>query len=328
MSILLGAPGERLPLSGAVDALLESARRAGVPGLVWLAGIAYPSLDLSLELVWSLLGTIESATRVEIPGSLGSARLLALFGPTLNLEENSSLLNALAIRLAFLPVVLLLYRLIVGLARVSDPWTWDVLATRGRAEEPLSAPGGKGSDGGRRRTLRLRAVWQAGRGMGLPAFGMWAMLLGLLLGAVLLLVMPLVAFVHVLGIEEAGVLFVALLAPVLLVLLLYAVTLQILNQLALHSLAHNRRGIVSALTHAWRLVRAAPNSAVRAALVEVSLSLSFLVVVSILAGIPALGDLLGIALLGFVGVTRAGFWARTYRALGGLSPADQVPGLS
>jgi hypothetical protein len=32
-------------------------------------------------------------------------------------------------------------------------------------------------------------------------------------------------------------------------------------------------------------------------------------------------------LYGFAGVTRAGFWARTYRALGGLSPADGVPGL-
>jgi hypothetical protein len=32
-------------------------------------------------------------------------------------------------------------------------------------------------------------------------------------------------------------------------------------------------------------------------------------------------------LYGFAGVTRAGFWARAYRALGGLSSADQVPGL-
>ena len=31
---------------------------------------------------------------------------------------------------------------------------------------------------------------------------------------------------------------------------------------------------------------------------------------------------------GFVGVTRALYWARAYRALGGLSPADGVPGLA
>jgi hypothetical protein len=34
-----------------------------------------------------------------------------------------------------------------------------------------------------------------------------------------------------------------------------------------------------------------------------------------------------LALYGFAGVTRAGYWARTYRALGGLSHADRVPGL-
>ena len=33
------------------------------------------------------------------------------------------------------------------------------------------------------------------------------------------------------------------------------------------------------------------------------------------------------ALIGFAGVARAGYWARAYRALGGLSPDDGVPGL-
>ena len=32
-------------------------------------------------------------------------------------------------------------------------------------------------------------------------------------------------------------------------------------------------------------------------------------------------------LIGFAGVARAGYWARAYRALGGLSPDDGVPGL-
>ena len=34
-----------------------------------------------------------------------------------------------------------------------------------------------------------------------------------------------------------------------------------------------------------------------------------------------------LALMGFAGVVRAGYWARTYRELGGLTPADGVPGL-
>ena len=52
--------------------------------------------------------------------------------------------------------------------------------------------------------------------------------------------------------------------PVLAVVLAYAIILQVVNQLALHSLAHNRRGVASALTHAWRLVRGSPWGALRA----------------------------------------------------------------
>jgi hypothetical protein len=45
--------------------------------------------------------------------------------------------------------------------------------------------------------------------------------------------------------------------------------------------------------------------------------------------IPAdwLDWVVGITLTGFAGVTRAAYWARAYRALGGLSPDDGVPGL-
>jgi hypothetical protein len=38
--------------------------------------------------------------------------------------------------------------------------------------------------------------------------------------------------------------------------------------------------------------------------------------------------LMWVAILGFAGVTRAAYWARMYRELGGLSPEDGVPGLA
>ncbi len=55
MSFLLGSPGDRWPLAAAVDALADAARRAGVPGLIWIAGAFYPSLNLNVVLVRSFL---------------------------------------------------------------------------------------------------------------------------------------------------------------------------------------------------------------------------------------------------------------------------------
>jgi hypothetical protein len=147
-------------------------------------------------------------------------------------------------------------------------------------------------------------VWRAGAGLGASALGLWLVLLARLL--------------------------VVLLLPVLLVLLAYALLLQVANQLALHSLAHNRRGVASALAHAWRLMQSAPASVARAALLDGVLVLAVAALVQLANGlfgasVPLLSKFLLLALLGFAGVTRAGFWARAYRALGGLSTAQPAP---
>jgi hypothetical protein len=119
-----------------------------------------------------------------------------------------------------------------------------------------------------------------------------------------------------------------------LLLLVYAAVLMVLNQLALHSLAHNRRGVSSALTHAWRLVRASPTSAFRATLVDFALAVGVAalswMLLHVAGSVPGTGwlEALGVLLLlGFAGVARAGFWGRAYRALGGMSAGDHVPGL-
>lgn len=318
MSLLLGHPDERLSLARAVDALAEAARRAGRPSALWLIGIVYPSLNLNLDLVRGVLAMAEQFSGIELPlaGEMGG--FVRLFVP--GLPAMGEEWNELGPVLALLPLVLFLCRPIVGLARVSDP-LYAAPEVELRAEgSSVQAP----------REPGLRRLWQEGKGLALVAFGLWSTLLLLLFGAMLVLIGPVVAFLKLFGLARFSPLTAGLILPALLLVLAYAAVLMVLNQLALHSLAHNRRGVASALAHAWRLVRASPLGALRATLVDFVLFLSVLFVSGILAP-GSLRDtplvLVVLALNGFAGVTRAGYWAHTYRALGGLSSADKVPGL-
>jgi hypothetical protein len=109
----------------------------------------------------------------------------------------------------------------------------------------------------------------------------------------------------------------------------------VLHMLALQSLAQNRRGVGSALTHAWRLIRGEPWGAVRASLVDLSLHGIVLLAgaaVTLLFAHTTSGEALAhgvqALMLGAAGATRAAFWARTYRALGGPLRSDNLPGLA
>ncbi|HEX6884581.1 MAG TPA: hypothetical protein VF530_14490 [Planctomycetota bacterium] len=323
MSLLLGHPHDRLSLARSVDALAEAARRAGRPSALWLIGIVYPSLNLNLDLVRGVLAMAEQFSGIELPlaGEMGGfVRLFVPGLPALGSDGESELGPVLAL----LPLVLLLCRPIVGLARVSDP-----LYVAPGLEQPVELRA-EGSSVQGAREPGLRRLWQEGRGLAVVAFGLWSTLLLLLFGAMLVLIGPVVAFLKLFGLARFSPLTAGLILPALLLVLAYAAVLMVLNQLALHSLAHNRRGVASALAHAWRLVRASPLGALRATLVDFVLFLSVLFVSGILApgalrNTPLL--LVVLALNGFAGVTRAGYWARIYRALGGLSSADKVPGL-
>ena len=327
MSLLLGTADERLSLPRAVDALAEAARRAGRPSLLWLAGVLYPSLNLNFDLVRGVLALVEEFSGVELPWAGEMGRFVTLFGPGIpgvNLGRNGT--QELGPVLLLLPLTLLAFRLIVGLAKVSDPL---------HAESSVELVGTESSGVQVARGARLGDLWRQGKGLAVVAFGLWGMLLLMLFGAMLVLIAPVVALLKLFDLARFSALFAGLLLPVLLLVLAYASVLMVLNQLALHSLAHNRRGVASALTHAWRLVRASPLGALRATLVDFVLFLSVLVAEVVLGSavrtgsgpVPAVQSVLVFALLGFAGVTRAGFWARTYRALGGLSQADKVPGL-
>ncbi|MAF64681.1 MAG: hypothetical protein CMJ84_03340 [Planctomycetes bacterium] len=313
MSSFRGRVDEPWSLARAVDALAEAARAAGRPGWIWLAGVFYPAMSLFPGVGWlggALSSSAPDSVRLTWDGPGGLPGVIGL-------PPASAGLAGVCLSLPALPLLLVFARLIVGLARVGAPREW-----------VLAAPAGK--------SPRLGAVWAAGEGLSLAAAGMWVLLATMLIGASLLLVMPAQELtrwaIDSLGIPRALAIG-TLLGPPLLLLAAYATVVSVIQQLALQSLVHNRRGVGSALVHAWNLARRAPWATLR----SLSLDVVLVVVVGALAftvdhacevlGSATLGRLLSACLAGFVGVTRAGYWARSYAALGGLTPADGVPGL-
>ncbi len=286
MSRLLGSSNEPWRLSDAVDALAASARQAGAPGLLWIAGLFYPGLGLKV-------------------GEGGESLITGLRGAVFS-QGNEIAESALGLGGLLIVLLLFGFRLVTGLAHLSPPETWRRTS-------------------GTRRCPRLRDAWQAGKGLTFSAAGLWIGLLILWAGAILFLLGPLallsqvglVDFLHMPGFILAG--------PLVGLLACYGLLLSVLYQLALHSLVQNRRGAASALTHAWRLVRNDPWAAGRATLVDFALTLTTFLLALVLA-MMCLWPL-ALCIAGFAGVTRAGYWARNYRALGGLAPADEVPGL-
>lgn len=309
MSRLLGSPQERWSLAQAVDALVHAAGRAGRPSMLWIVGLVYPSLNLSMDLVVYLGTTFGEALGIGIFEGAPAGSLFRWFTPRgLQIDVPGlvpSFLAAVLVLLASIP----LFRLIVGLARLVDPGPWG-------EHRKLDADG--------RARLSLKRAWAEGSGQGLVACGM-SILLNVFVGmAFLVLLGPWLALHQMLSLPaEVAPIFAALLVPFLALVWAYAVVLQVVHQLALMSLAHNRRGVLSALTHGWRLVRASPWAAVRALVVDLSLFITQVVAVVVFSvGFLPFGFLLAIATAGFVGVTRAAYWAEVYRALGGASTVE------
>lgn len=199
-----------------------------------------------------------------------------------------------------------LFRWIAGVARLSSPEAWAEIRAAGRKPS-------------------LTDAWQAGRGLMGASLGLWALVVALES------VVVFSSFGLFMSLGQHPVLWIAylLVGPLLLLCAGYALVLSVLYQLALHSLVANRRGIVSALQHAWRLVRNDPWSAVRATIVDLGMSAAVLALVGLVpfVSVAAL-CFYGIAvpallfvLFGISGAARAGYWARVYLALGGLAVA-------
>lgn len=295
----IGDLSERWSLARAIDALAEAARQAGRPGWIWVAGFFYPAVSLAPGFSYEqILGgpiKVNEHSGIELGQQLG----LSVFG-----------------FLLFLP---LFARLWVGLARTASPSVW-AEASRGKR-----LPG-------------LGDTWRSGRGLTLSAIGLWLQVTLLSVTAFVLLgVLPTITLSIL--VEEVSRAFTPVvflvLFPIVGFLLFYLLLLNLMFQIALHSLAQNRRGAASALTHAWRIARNDPWATARATLVDFLLYVTVLVIAFVVSwmliatciGIPA-GVLVLLGASGFLGVTRACYWARAYRALGGLSPDDRVPGLA
>ncbi len=310
MSTLIGTESERWSLSRAIDALAESARQAGHPGLVWLAGLVY-MVTVGLGLGWDS-GLAHS---IEVNKVNMSAPVLHLLRQ-LPKGALAGFFIVPCLGFCFLP----LFRLTAGLARIGPARAWEA-ACRGKRTPPLAT------------------VWAEGKGLVLSTFGLWAQLALMIAGAAFLGSLPVSVLARTIESPEneleTAALMGALLVPIVLVLVGYAIVLSVLNQFALHSLAHNRRGVYSALLHGWRIMRNDGWATSRAVLVDMILLIT---VAMGWAAFSGLGEVFGgagvqlatvvkLVLTGFAGVTRAGYWARAYRALGGLAPDDGVPGL-
>lgn len=316
MSSLRGEPGSALTLPGSVDALAAAARRAGRPGAIWLSGMAYQSVVLG----WTF-GAV-------VAGPLLQESLLALslqrvheaapikFHPLPGMADLLTWVqrNGVGAALMSAPLILIAFRLAAGLARISSEQRWEQAR-------------------GNRRTPRLRLAWRAGKGLTLSSLAVWLQFLLMMFGATLVFVGPAQLFLRFLQLDALHPITAILSGLMVALLLIYSFLLSILFQLALHSLVQNRRGVGSALLHAWRIAKNEPMATVRAAAADAVLYFTVLLIE--LALLLSLGWLQATAwllvpcvlgLIGFAGCTRCAFWASVYRTLGGLSTVDDAPG--
>jgi hypothetical protein len=150
----------------------------------------------------------------------------------------------------FLPLALLLFRLVLGLARLAHD------------EPPVPA--------------RLRTAWREGRGEAGSALGLWTQVLLMMFLAALIFLGSTQLFSGLLRLGEHHPLRILLFGLSLGLVGIYGFVLSVLFQLALHSLAQNRRGVGSALLHAWRILRADPFAAGRATIVDAVLYVTVL----------------------------------------------------
>jgi hypothetical protein len=291
VSRFLGTSDERLQLAGAIDRLAAAAGMAGPPSWLWLAGLIFPSIGFALGGELGNLGRAGSET-----GWVGPR--LASFS-----EEG------LTLSLGFLlPLLVFPMRLIAGLAALAPPAAW----ARAR---------------GARRSPRRGDAWRAGAGLTLDSLGLWLQLVAMSVIGLTVLLVPPYFFLKGTGLERGDALLWAIMTPFLGVAMTYLLVLSVVYQLALQSLARNRRGATSAIRHGWRIARNDGWSTARAVAVDFVLLVTQIAATIALA-ITCVGLLFVPALGGFIGVARACYWARIYRALGGLAADEDAPELA
>lgn len=305
MASLRGEPGAVWTLREATDALAQSARQGAVPSGLWVAGFFYQTLSLGWTFGLTVLSVAVPGTRWE--GLLSNLRL--------PLDIKRSFEPLVLYRDVPLPIFILLclvsFRVVAGLARLSPREVW--LDARGH-----------------RRAPKLRQAWRAGKGLTRATMGLWIQLLLMMFFAALIFVGPARLLIDVLNVDGNSIVSVLVSGIAVGLILFYGFLLSIVFQIALHSLVQNRRGVASALLHAWRIAKNDPMATARATIVDAVLY--FTVAIGLLAAIsllrldlPLLGTPILAAMLlleALAGCTRCAYWARAYRALGGISTLE------
>ncbi|MFT7679969.1 MAG: hypothetical protein ACI8QC_003974 [Planctomycetota bacterium] len=212
-----------------------------------------------------------------------------------------------------LPLAIAMFRAAGGLARLAPLERWQTAAQESGRDHP-----------------RMRRIMREGKGTTRAAGLLWLQVLLMMGLATAALVLPAWAVLSTMGFSGWSPLSAVVTGLAVALTSFYGFLLGILFQLALHSMVRNRRGVGSALLHAWRLVRNDPGAAIRAATMDAVLQLVAslgLVTVGFLGGlIPplSLASFLCQAMIyACTGCIRCLYWSRVYEEFGGLSTAPE-----
>ena len=305
MSLIRGDAGAPESLPGFVNSLAAAARQVGSPAMIWFAGLAYQMVVIGPGFGTVVLSRLDPGQRIGkaarsndaldfLPGVEGMLRSLIDRGPT-------GVLIAI-------PAVFALFRLAGGLAAVASLEGWRKAI---RGDRPPA----------------LGSAMHAGRGITRSGLGLYLLFGVMVLTATLIFMGPPTVVLKQLD-EKHGLAFAIEVFQKLAtgVLAVYGFLLTVLFQLALHSLAQNRRGVGSALLHSWRIARNDPFATARATMVDLVVYLTIWVMVApfelwvVKSQVPDVVRMVLIAaLIGFGGCVRCAFWARAYQILGGPS---------
>ncbi|MCH2103186.1 MAG: hypothetical protein MK297_04135 [Planctomycetes bacterium] len=315
-------PKQLLPrLREVREDLFDAVRQVSRPAWIWIVGVFYPEVTVNLELDKLLRQAIELGEAIQGQGKAEASTQFTEFATVAAQDPGVSftllgLGGSLLLVLIFgTPLLLATSRLFAGLASCARRDAW--------AQTPSPS---------------LAHIWARGEGMSMSSFGL-SVLLGLMKATAILLLVgaPVLFFQGVLtggGLEEHGALLAVIYLPIAGVLILYSLVMGALHQLALHSLVENRRGMTSALRHAWRLLRVNSTLSVAYVLMELAcvlvLTLSVAAVgltTSFICLLAPATIFLSLMLYGFTGVLRAAFWSRAYRRLGGATSGDRLGGV-
>lgn len=295
----------RADLAWLAETLRLAGRRAGHPGSFWLAGVAYHFLSFG----WAFGVVLAMPMVDQFAPDVAWERFAELTG--------GSLLSHVALHgrgwIVILPLALAMFRVAGGLARVAPLERWQTAAQKSGRTHP-----------------RMRHILNEGKGTTLPAGLLWLHVLLMMGLASAALVLPAWAVLSNMGFSGWSPLSAVVTGLAVALTSFYGFLLGILFQLALHSMVRNRRGVGSALLHAWRLVRNDPGAAVRAATMDAVLQFvaSIGLVAAGLVGlyIPQLGLACFLAqamVYACTGCVRCLYWSRVYEELGGLSTATE-----